>query len=169
MPYQVTPLWVYTQVLCCQNSPPLITGLLWLSCAVEAEVTATDRRIMTPKHPVHRSCCSPATVMGVVHGPSAAYALVTFSLIPQLLSLLHRHPVVGLGIITYRHPQLAQDRTDHASRPLQGHQHNRRSSAYALNTDRISDNSFEGTRFCSSSLTRTEPMIDLLWSPAITL
>ena len=98
VPYQVTPMRVHMQVLGRQHSAPLVTWLVGLSRTIQAEVAATNRCVLTPVHPSHCSCCSPATIMSAVLVPSATHALVTVSLVPQLLSLLHCAPVVRLCI-----------------------------------------------------------------------
>ena len=161
VPYQVAPMRVHMQVLGRHHSPPLVTWLVLLFCTIQAEVAATDRCVGTPVHPSHCSYRSPTTIMSAVLVPSATHALVTVSLVPQLLHLLHCTPVVGLCITRHGDSQLTKHRTDHASRSLQRYQHNWRPDA-PLSAAIISVNSLDGTLFCSSSLTRTKPLTDLL-------
>ena len=171
------PLRVYVLVLRdlpCQLDPanypaPLVTRLVRHIRTVQAEVTIACRCVLAPECTSHCSHRSPATIAGTILIPCAARTVGAVSLVPHHLLFLPRAPFQPLCVAIYLDPQLAQMRSDRASSSHSRHCHNWRPSSQPFSATRISVSSFAGTLFCSSSLTRTEPLTALLCSPAITL
>ena len=91
--YHVTPRWVYVQVLRMHHSAPLIARLVWLFTAIQAEleVAVLGRCVLTPMCThmcrILQVHCSPSAVVVTLLVLCAAYALVTFSFIQQVMVL----------------------------------------------------------------------------------
>ena len=178
--HPVHPVRVYVLVL--RDSPfqlgpandpaPLVTRLVRLTRTVQTEVTVGCRRIVAPEDTSHCRHCSPATIVGAMLSPCAARTVGTVSLVQEELPHLDGTPITLISVIclqNFRDPQPTHVCSNHASRSHPRHCHNRRPSSQPFNATRISVSSFAGTLFCSSSLTRTEPLTALLCSPAMTL